>query len=180
MFGHPSLQEQLDFFSAHIGINNYKSLRFTDSQIQAYSDIWKSLQALRLIGDDLWERATVDDIALFSNQIRITKKCIYDSELYLEEKDRNDLLQLMRAFGYFRVGKRNLLDIRNSYDVLRSVLLAYASYKDDVDDPDQLPLNIQMRVQEQIRFNQEYKVAYEELLERVRLSFYNKLLQLSD
>src|SRR3989337_970318 len=53
-----SLESQLEYFGREIGLSNIRAARYANSQYEAYCDVWKSLQALRLAGADLWGTAT--------------------------------------------------------------------------------------------------------------------------
>jgi hypothetical protein len=49
-----SLTQELAFFIKQIGLENIRENNFAKSQFEAYSQVWKSLQGLRIAGDDLW------------------------------------------------------------------------------------------------------------------------------
>src|SRR5205085_4305377 len=103
--GQVSLAQQLDFFIKHIGLENIRASNFANSQFEAYCKVWKSLQALRVAGDDLWESATEDNIVIFAKCLRETYTTAGEGELFFEDRDRNDLIGILEAFGRYRLGK---------------------------------------------------------------------------
>jgi hypothetical protein len=158
--GQIPLAEQLGFFIKHIGIENIRASNFANAQFEAYSNIWKNLQALRLLGDDLWEEANKEILVRFAEQLRKTLTVARDGEIFFEEEDRETLLQILREFGGFRLGKLRLIEIRSKQE------FEYYLEQGIINEG---------RVARQIEENYEYKVKYEALLEKIRISFKKRL-----
>lgn len=158
--GQLPLAEQLEFFFRHIGLDVVQANRFKNAQFEAYANVWKSLQALRLAGDDLWEKADIKNLSRFADKLRKTITVVREGDLFFEEDDRKNLLESLNEFGRFRLGKRRLIEIRSIPEFEEDVRRGY------------LPL---AQVTEQIEENYRYKVKYEKLLEKIRVSFKERL-----
>ncbi|MEI6328083.1 MAG: hypothetical protein WCP16_02535 [Pseudanabaena sp. ELA645] len=154
-----TLAEQLAFFVKQIGITNPRQ-DYANSQFEAYCNAWKSLQALRLAGDDLWERASEDNLLNFANQLRSAKITVNEGEIFFEERDLSHLVKVLDAFSHFRLGKVFLLDIR-SRQCLREV-----SNDQEITDE---------KIAYHIERNHTYKIDYERILKKVGQSFREKL-----
>ncbi len=148
-----SLAQQLQFFARQIGLQNTSVNTFASAQFESYCDAWKSLQSLRLIGNDLWNKANSENILKFANQLRQTEILVSEGEIFFEDRDRLHLLQVLRAFGEFRIGKERLIDIRSTRRI---------EYWEE-------------EATFQIRRNHKIKMEYDQLLEDVRISFNKKL-----
>lgn len=143
--------EQLAFFAQQIGLVDPRQ-DYARSQFKAYCNAWKSLQALRLAGDDLWEMASKDNLVKFASQLRDTTQIAHEGEIFFEESDREQLLSVLKAFNSFRFGKKKLIDIYSTRDI-KVWNIAHI----------------------QIDVNRRYKIQYEDILDTVRISFKQKL-----
>lgn len=153
-----SLAQQLQFFAAQLGIRDSQDINFSNSQFKAYSDVWKSLQALRLAGDELWSEASRENLLNFAEQLRQTTSLVREGEIFFEEDDRENLLSVLRGFANFRIGKERLIETRS-----RRQLESYPKkYMDE-------------EISEQIAFNHKYKTDYEKILDDIRVSFRRRL-----
>lgn len=153
-----SLQSQLDFFAKSIGLASQEA-RYMASQYEAYCNIWKNLQSLRLAGDELWERATAEGVATLSKRLGETQLMVRESEIFFEEEDRQQLLSLLDTLARYRLGKLRLVEMRSTQDLGRFGVS---------------PRMIQ-EVREQISINGGFRERYEHLLERIRISFKQRL-----
>ena len=158
--GQTSLPQELDFFIKQIGLENIRENNFTKSQFEAYSEVWKSLQGLRIAGDDLWEKASHENVIAFAERLRETSKFVYEGEIFFDDKDRDNLLEVLRCFGQYRIGKMELIDIRTKRELEESI----ESEKE-----------FESVVTEKIKRNYKNKTLYEQLLEKIRVSFKKRL-----
>ncbi len=158
--GQVPLAEQLSFFIKHIGLENIRASNFASAQFEAYSNVWKNLQALRLAGDDLWEEASRENLLRFAEQLRKTLSVAREGEIFFDEKDRESLLEILHEFGGFRLGKLRLIEIRSRQEFEHYAREGLVSER---------------MVVRQIEENYEYKVKYEGLVERIRISFKKRL-----
>ena len=153
------LESQLEYFGRQMGLDNIRAVRYANSQYEAYCDIWKSLQALRLAGDDLWEEVTTANLLEFAERLRRATTVAREGEIFFEDKDRKNLLEVLNRFGRFYIGKQRLIEIRSKQQIEE-----WGSEK-----------YIQMDISGQIATNHEYKIQYEQLLEQIRISFKRRL-----
>lgn len=155
--GNASLAQELAFFIKQIGLESVQERSFAKSQFEAYCNAWKSLQGLRVAGDDLWELATEENIVVFAQRLREAKTTILEGEVFFTDKDREDLLKILERFLNFRLGKARLIEIRSKGDILIFSLSSIEGIKEEISS--------------QIKRNYEYKIQYEQLLENIRVSF---------
>lgn len=156
-----TLAQQLPFFAQQIGLDSPRR-DYGKSQYEAYSSTWKSLQALRLAGDDLWEGATDDNLVNFANQLRVVMQIVYEGELYFEEKDLDHLTKVLNALSSFYLGKERLIEIRSKKQIQKLI----SHFGEEF---------VESKIATYINKNHQYKLEYEGILEAIRKSFREKL-----
>jgi hypothetical protein len=145
-------------FARLVGLQHYGNTRYADYQLKAYSSIWKELQDMKTFADDLWDRATEKRLYLFTLQQIKTEKMIAGNAIFFAEDDYRELQKILQVFGSFKIGKEKIIEIRSRaqfrklYDVFESDLIA------------------------QIEMNGQFKQQYDALLERIRISFRERLI----
>ncbi|MEH2423888.1 MAG: toll/interleukin-1 receptor domain-containing protein [Nostoc sp.] len=154
-----NIVDQLAFFGQQIGFQSPRQ-DYTRSQFEAYCNTWKSLQGLRLIGNDLWDRVSEDTLINFAEQLKVTKQVTHENEIFFEELDRTQLFSILQKFENFRLGKRRLIEIRSKED-FKKFLREGSIHLEEIT--------------EQIERNQNYKWEYEQILDEIRVSFREKL-----
>jgi hypothetical protein len=152
--GSVPLGEQLEYFRNHLNISSPQLNDYATAKFRSYWDVWRTLQLLRLAGNDLWEQATNENVLTFSNQLRATLDKVEESAIFFDEADYRKLKNILEIFGAFRLGKIRLLEIRSERD-LRLVFTDIA--------------------EKQIDYNRQYKDEYEELLNEIRISFRERI-----
>jgi hypothetical protein len=161
--------ERLEIFGKHIGLENIRAANYANAQFQAYCNVWKSLQALRLAGNDLWQRANSENLVKFANQLRHTHAAVWEGEIFFEDEDREALLNILDACGQYQIGKFRLTQIRSKDDAefsIRTLPYRLMRGKSRADIEKELS---------QIGENFLYKNRYEDLLEEIRISFRKRL-----
>ena len=159
-----TLDQQVAFFMNQIGLENLRTDKFATSQYNSYCEVWKKLQALRLAGDDLWDKASQINIVKFAKYLRETKSIVYEGEIFFDDRDRKDLLDILHVFEGYHLGKIGLIEVRTKKDITSK------SYIDE----DQ----IEREIKEQIFHNFNYKIQYGQLLEKILISFRSRLSHL--
>ena len=91
-----------------------KHYLYSQSQFELYNSLWKQLIYTRRMADDLWNAADPHKIPSFAEQISQTKHVIEENMLLIEESHYDALLKLMNEFENFNVGKRKLIEVRQS------------------------------------------------------------------
>lgn len=141
--------------------------RFTRSQYEAYTEVWNSLQDLRLVGDDLWSLADEKNLRAFAKQLRETKVIASKAELFLDDDDRRELFSTLRDFERYSGGKRSLIDLRASSKI-RQFLPAtkYVGFSEE---------DTHLKIAKQIKINGWMKSQYEKVLDKIRVSYRKRL-----
>ncbi len=88
-------------------------LRYSENQFDIYRELWGSLCELKLTTDDLWIRATPDNVSRFSDQLNKTRFWLEKSSLFIEDEHYQRLKGVFDDFEQFLVGKENLVELRN-------------------------------------------------------------------
>ena len=153
--GEMPAEAQFNSFLDQIGIQSNRS-RFAASQYETYVEAWRSLQALRLAGDDLWEEANVTHLATFAKQLDKTGQVVREGELFFEAEDRKDLLAVMNIFANYHFGKTRLID------------MAGGNQPEGLFDSNDW-------LRQTIAENYRHKTQYDAVLDRVRESFRERI-----
>lgn len=153
--------ENLAFFIKQIGLANPRQ-DYTKAQFEAYCDVWKSLQALRLVGSELWDKASKENLVEFANQLRNTTQSVYENSIFFEELDYSQLKSVLEKFKCFQIGKTRLIEIRSIEDIEQQEELFSLT-------------EIKRKIAERIESNRVHKTEYESILDRIRVSFNSKL-----
>jgi len=88
--------------------------RYHESQFNLYNPLWKSLYELKKKGDSLWEIANIDNLNQFTAQLENTCYMVEENALLIEDEHLIELKKLMTTFWGFQIGKKKLIDLRES------------------------------------------------------------------
>jgi len=88
-------------------------LRYSEKQFELYNDLWRVLLYTKNQADALWEKATLEKIPSFSEQLKLTRDAINDNMLLIEEEHYTQLDQLVSEFERFQFGKIRLIELRD-------------------------------------------------------------------
>ncbi|MCG8672623.1 MAG: hypothetical protein MI867_24690 [Pseudomonadales bacterium] len=97
-------------------------MRYSERQFDIYRELWGSLCELKLTTDDLWIRATPDNVARFSEQLNKTRFWLEKSSLFIEDTHYQRLKGVFDEFEQFLVGKENLVELRNDPSISKEEL----------------------------------------------------------
>ncbi|ALB40450.1 MULTISPECIES: hypothetical protein [Nostocales] len=148
------LAEQLNYFQDQLNISSSHPDSYPSARLQSYWNIWRKLQLLRLAGEELWKGASENNIMNFSQLLNEILLKLDESAIFFEEEEYMRLREILNVFGNFRLGKIRLIDIRNEEDLYRIS---------------------SSQARRQIERNLRYKCEYEELLDKIRVSFRDRL-----
>ena len=126
---------------------------FNPAQFETYRAVWNALCDLQASADTLWEEVDLERVRQFAEQRRETKYMVRRNAVLLEQGHLDDLEKLFDAFWHFRMGKGMLGQMMEKGE------WAYDREK----------------AEQQIDQNRHYKERYDELLESIRRSFFQKL-----
>lgn len=143
-------------------INNYEPIRstnltlpngskFSDEQFETYRKVWILLQNLRSAGNDLWRRASKNNLAHFAACLRETKDIVNNGSIFFHQEDYSQLKSILETFANYSSGKERLIDLRNSTEIDLSEIRA------------------------QIKENGGHLRTYSDLLETMRAKYHDRL-----
>jgi len=127
--------------------------RYNSKQFELYNELWSSLIDLKMSANDLWASATGKKLKDFSTKLFNAKVSIEKSSLLIEDTHYNELIRIIRKFEEFRIGKKELITIRNR----------------TISDIDQLLRDTY--IDNVIEQNREVKTSYDDLLDTLKLQF---------
>lgn len=107
-----SFQKEINEYTNQLEILKHTSIRFSDKQFEYYNLLWSSLSELKILSDDLWKIANSQNLERFSKQLANTKNEIEKSSLFINEKDYEELVKLIKTFSDYQIGKKDLIDYR--------------------------------------------------------------------
>lgn len=109
-------QREIDKYQSQLDLIKETTLRYSNKQFELYSKLWTSLYDLKLLGDDLWERATASKLVKFSKQLKETKNEIERASLFIEDEHYTELIGILSRFSEYQIGKEKLIDYRRAHD----------------------------------------------------------------
>jgi hypothetical protein len=89
-------------------------LRYSENQFDIYRELWGSVCELKLTTDDLWIRATPENVQRFSAQLNKSRFRLEKSSLFIEDEHYNTLRGVFDEFERFLLGKENLVELHNT------------------------------------------------------------------
>jgi hypothetical protein len=141
--------------------------RFTDEQFDAYRDVWASLQNLREVAQSLWSDATKANLDRFKQSLEETRRKVEEAGIFFSVEDWNHLRYLLHRFSDFYAGKESL--IRYRYDAAKRVR-----------EPAKTSSGHYEFVADQIEKNRNNMNEYNDLLEKLRRTYHDRLSANSD
>ncbi|WP_396193161.1 hypothetical protein [Flavobacterium sp.] len=105
-------QNEINQYQNQLEILKSVSLRYTDKQFELYSNLWSSLNDLKILGDDLWLEAEPRLLIKFSKQLKATKLEVEKASLFIEDDHYKQLTEILKSFAEYEIGKSRLIDIR--------------------------------------------------------------------
>ena len=88
---------------------------YFEGQFKIYNNLWLSLVNLENEVDKLWLSATNTNLSSFVKAIQKAKKQIKDSALLIEKEHYIQILENLKSFEDYKIGKETLIQKRN-YD----------------------------------------------------------------
>ncbi len=80
-------------------------LRYSENQFDIYRELWGSLCELKLTTDDLWTRATPENVQRFSAQLNKSRFWLEKSSLFIEDEHYNTLRGVFDEFEQLLIEK---------------------------------------------------------------------------
>lgn len=107
-------QNEVNEYQAQLDVIKQTTLRYSDKQFEHYNQLWSSLLDMRLLSDKLWESATSQNLDSFSKQLKATRNEIERASLFIEDAHYLELMELVRFFSEYEVGKSKLITFRQN------------------------------------------------------------------
>lgn len=101
--------KELEKFKSEIN----KKEKYSHIRFELYNNLWSSLVDLKSKADELWGEVTNDSLKEFSKMLKKTEIEIEKSRLLLDFQDYDALIQIIRGFKNYQIGKKKILDINN-------------------------------------------------------------------
>ncbi len=86
---------------------------YFEGQFKIYNDLWLALSELESEVDKLWESATTANLRSFIRSVQKAKKQIRNSALLIEKEHYDQIMENLKAFEEYKVGKERLINCRN-------------------------------------------------------------------
>lgn len=87
---------------------------YFEGQFKIYNGLWVSLVELKYCVDQLWADATNHNLGIFIRALKKAQRQIQNSALLIEADHYNQITTAMQAFADYRVGKEQLVSIKNA------------------------------------------------------------------
>lgn len=86
---------------------------YFEGQFKIYNDLWLALSELQNEVDKLWESATSSNLNSFVRSIKKASKQIRNSAILIEQEHYNQIMDTIKAFEEYQIGKERLITYRN-------------------------------------------------------------------
>ena len=94
-----------------------RALKYYNVQFELYNKLWSNLIDLRIIADDLWEKADKNILMRFIKQLKETKNIIEKNSLIIEDEHYKKLMKILKDFENYKIGKSHLIKLKNNTNI---------------------------------------------------------------
>lgn len=112
---------ELEKIKSQLQIENQKQqLMFSmyfEGQFKLYNDLWLALSELQDEVDKLWEEASKSNLRSFIKAIQQAKRQIKNSAILIEQEHYEQIMNNLKAFEDYRIGKERLINIYDSNNI---------------------------------------------------------------
>jgi hypothetical protein len=152
-------EKQLEKYKQELEKSKITYLRYSEYQFRIYNELWNKLCKLRDLADELWGDPNLENARAFIFHLKKTVNSVENNRLLIEESHFAELRLILNKFERFNLAK--VLS-----DQLKSLPIKIkASGNDDLDE----------KFRAAVRSQQHNKNDYDELLEKMALSFKNQI-----
>jgi hypothetical protein len=121
--------KEIEQFKNDLAVVKAIDSRYSDKQFELYTKLYHSLIDLKDMADILWEDACDKNLKNFSKQLKITKKEVEKSYLFLEESDYNKFVEIFTQFSQYEIGKTSILSLpRGDTHVDKNQIIDWVEY----------------------------------------------------
>lgn len=118
------LERELERYRSELKRVSARFERYDVRQFETYGQIWVALYDLRLTADALWADASARNLEQFTRQFQNTRDTTGRLSLYIEDEHDRELQSLLKEFGDFAMGKKQLRDLRTDPEIRTGVRAA--------------------------------------------------------
>ena len=150
--------EQLELLKSELDVQREKEKRAYTSRFELHNQVWGGLTAVKLHGDDLWNRVTRDNLERFLKALENVRIAVELGRLILMDDHYRRLQTILSGFDEYYLGKCRLADLRSQEKV------------DWVFS--EIP---EASLTQEVRANSQTKKDYESLLDDIALKFKSQM-----
>lgn len=142
------LQKEIEKSKLQFDLLKEYSVRYSEHQFKLYNELWGELYSLEVYADALWDNADQSNMRGFIQQLKETNEVVKKNALLIEKEHLLELLNLLKEFGGYKLGKESLIKYRDR-----------SSYIENY------------QIHEMINSNRELKIKYSEMLKTLEEKF---------
>ena len=150
--------QELERLRSDLNMARVQRQRISEAQFKLYNEVWFHLQDLKFIGDQLWNRATLENVKALRAALTNAHVAINRGRLILAEIHYQELMEVLSEFDKYELGKGRLIEIQSEQELEES-------FRTDAGT----------RIVEQITANATVRRRYEALLGEVVQHFRREL-----
>jgi hypothetical protein len=98
--------------SMELELTKLKLGPYSERQFTLYNELWISLCHLKQSMELLWVSASEENLTEFAQQLVETSDTLEKSALLVEQSHYDELKEILKTFGDYRLGKKTLIDLR--------------------------------------------------------------------
>ncbi len=159
-----SQAEQQQEFVQGLNLPDSFQRRYLDSKFERYMRAWQLLTELRNSGNELWQQASQENLINFSHVLKNTQAFVETNAPLFSSSDYAQLQCVLNHLGAFRVGKGQLIQLREGTAKDDETNLRYLSTYGGFQA-------LKDEIQGQIRKNGNHKHDYEALMDQICVDF---------
>lgn len=88
-------------------------IEFRKFQLPVYKELWAALAGVKIAGDALWEKATIENLMTFREKLAVAEQAVHGLAPLMPAEDYERCGKIIQEFQSFRVGKMELIELRN-------------------------------------------------------------------
>jgi hypothetical protein len=150
--------KMLEYYKTEIEKSKFLFLKYSEQQFIFYNELWSSLCELKNVCEDLWSKASIQKLKIFSEQLYSTKIKLEKNALIVEDDHYLKLLNIINKFKELEIGKLKIVELKNKQ------LRLFDSYS----------IN-ELAIKKITESNRQIKLDYEELIIQVMTTFRNQI-----
>lgn len=99
--------KDIEFYKNQLEKSKYLYLKYSEQQFNLYNSLWRELQELKSLGNELWDFASFANLKKFARQLLKARNEVEKNVLLLEDEHYYNLNNLFDDFNNFEFNKKN-------------------------------------------------------------------------